>query len=90
MLKTYEAIERQIGSVEETIRYRAAGIREDLDRTIRGLDEGLHLNDLGEIQGRAGDLDRLVGIREALNELRNIARFEGQDRDNVEVTTREI
>ncbi len=83
MTRTYEAMEQKIGHVEEVIRRRIAGIREDLDRTTRGLDEGLHLNDLGEIQGRAGDLDRLVGIREALNELRNVARFEGQDRGEI-------
>lgn len=49
----------------DTVRSTALSIAQDMERVVRHLDEGYHVNSLGEVQGRGLDLDRACALREA-------------------------
>jgi hypothetical protein len=55
---------RGVNAAESTIRQTAAMIRSKLEETVRRLDLGLSLNDLGELQRMPADLDRAVTLRQ--------------------------
>ncbi len=55
----------ELASAEETVRSKAAEIKGCMDRVLRYLDEGYHLNSLGELQSRGPAFDVAVAIREA-------------------------
>jgi hypothetical protein len=55
---------RGVNAAESTIRQTAAMIRSKLEETVRRLDLGLALNDLGELQRMPADLDRAVTLRQ--------------------------
>jgi hypothetical protein len=65
--RTAHAIEnavRGVNAAETTIRQTAAMITSRLAETIARLDQGLSLNDLGELQHTPADLDRAVTLRQ--------------------------
>ena len=49
---------------EESIRQTGQRIIDRVTKSIENMDEGLHLNELGELQGLGDDFDRLIGIRQ--------------------------
>jgi hypothetical protein len=55
---------RGVNAAERTIRQAAAMIRSKLDETVQRLDQGLSLNDLGELQRMPADLDRAITLRQ--------------------------
>jgi hypothetical protein len=55
---------RGVNAAESTIRQTAGMIRSKLEETVRRLDLGLDLNDLGELQRMPADLDRAVTLRQ--------------------------
>jgi len=55
---------RGVNAAESTIRQTAAMIRSELEETVRRLDLGLSLNDLGELQRMPADLDRAITLRQ--------------------------
>jgi hypothetical protein len=65
--RTARAVEnavRGINAARHAIRRAAAMIRSKLAETVQRLDLGLSLNDLGEFQRMAAELDRVVTLRQ--------------------------
>ncbi len=69
-------LDRRIRSIEEDLRHKLVELRRSADRIERGLDEGLRLNDLGEIQRTAPDIDRLLALRQAAYDALVVARLD--------------
>jgi hypothetical protein len=57
---------RRLNSTEQSIRTRVAQMRSRLDRIESYLDADQNLNELGELQGSGGELDRLIAVRQTL------------------------
>jgi multidrug resistance efflux pump len=55
---------RGVNTTEQAIRQTAAMIRAKLAEIEQRLDQGLNLNDLGELQRTPADLDRAVTLRQ--------------------------
>lgn len=53
-----------LGNIEDSLRRKASSLADRVQRILIHLDEGLHLNELGEIQGSAVDVDILCARRQ--------------------------
>lgn len=71
--------ECRIKSLDQRIIQRAEWLRQELERTIAGIkdpDNGPTVNSLGALQGNGVELDRMIGERATLLEIRAQYRAE--------------
>lgn len=67
-----ERLTRRRADVEDQIRRLSVTIEEQMQGIRDKLDRDLHLNSLGELQGRGPELDRLVALREELIDIHQV------------------
>lgn len=78
MNATTEYLSDRIRSTEEDLRRKLVELRQTADRIERGLDEGLRLNDLGEIQRTGPEIDRLLALRQSYYDARGVAEYDAE------------
>jgi hypothetical protein len=52
----------------KSLKDEVAWLQRDLERVTKHLEEGYHVNSLGEVQSRGSNIDRLCALREAFAE----------------------
>lgn len=73
--KMKDQIDRDRERVEEQLVGVAKNIIDKMERLLRDLDSGMHINGLGELQSRGSEVDRLCGIREQIVQHQNVANY---------------
>lgn len=66
-------LNRERDRIDDAIRDQISTIRSTLDRVERYMDEGSSLNELGELQSRGTELDRLIATRQTVARLQVMA-----------------
>jgi hypothetical protein len=56
---------RRLRSLEDDLENAARSLAERMDRLVDTIHAGYHVNELGEVQGRGGEVDRLCALRQA-------------------------
>jgi hypothetical protein len=59
---------RNYHDVTKSLKGEVAWLRRDLERVEQHLEEGYHVNSMGEVQSKGSSIDRLCALREAYAE----------------------
>lgn len=74
LAKCAESAAERFSDANEQLVALAVNMTAKLDRVVAAVQEGRHVNSLGELQGSASDFDRLCALRErAAEDVRHLA-----------------